>query len=113
MRHLPILRMASAVVGQDAAGSMATERIVTKEPVRETLMNHLRLLDQQGKRATASIEGRITIVEEGQAPEHVPQDNSSRRMSQAGRGIVGRLLNCAAFRVCGAEQLHQYNIRSC
>ena len=32
-----ILRMASAVVGQDAAGSMATERIVTKEAVDDIL----------------------------------------------------------------------------
>ena len=30
-----ILRMASAVVGQDAAGSMASERIVTKEAVEK------------------------------------------------------------------------------
>ena len=63
----------------------ATERIVTKEPVRETLMNHLRLLDQQGKRATASIEGRITIVEEGQTPEHVPQGSAGKEVGASGQ----------------------------
>ena len=61
----------------------ATERFVTKEPVRETLMNHLSLLDQQGKRATAAIEGRITIVDEGQAPEHVQQRSGGKEVGSS------------------------------
>ena len=40
----------------------STERIVTEDPVREILMTHLRLLDQEGKKATAKIEGRISIA---------------------------------------------------
>ena len=39
----------------------STERIVTEEPVRETLMNQLRLLDSKGLKATAEIEGRIVV----------------------------------------------------
>ncbi|MCR4994099.1 MAG: 5'-nucleotidase C-terminal domain-containing protein [Bacteroidales bacterium] len=42
----------------------SVERIVTQEPVRETLMNYLRQLDAQGKLATAQLEGRI--VETGE-----------------------------------------------
>jgi len=44
----------------------STERVVTEEPIRETLMNHLRLLDQQGRKATSKIEGRVTLVDEGE-----------------------------------------------
>ncbi len=51
----------------------AIERETTQEPVREVLMNHLRFLDQQGQVATAEIEGRITIVEKGEAPIAVRQ----------------------------------------
>ncbi len=39
----------------------SVERTDTKEPVRETLMKHLQLLDAQGKKATAQIEGRVVI----------------------------------------------------
>ncbi|MBO4801508.1 MAG: 5'-nucleotidase C-terminal domain-containing protein [Bacteroidaceae bacterium] len=54
------------------------ERIVTKEPVRETLMNHLRLLDQQGLKATAKIEGRIKVEgEEEDSPQHQKEINQS------------------------------------
>ena len=49
------------------------ERITTKEPVRETLMNHLQLLDKMGKKASARIEGRIVETAEGQAPQNVRQ----------------------------------------
>ena len=38
------------------------ERTTTKDAVNETLMQHLRLLDQQGLKATAKIEGRITVT---------------------------------------------------
>jgi len=51
----------------------AFERIDTKEPVRETLMNYLRLLDKQGLKATASIEGRIVETDEGEAVQNVRQ----------------------------------------
>ena len=61
--------------GNDKLFSMkrSTERVVTEEPVRETLMNHLRLLDQQGKQASAKIEGRIIVAKEGEAPKNVRQ----------------------------------------
>lgn len=51
----------------------SVERKVTKEPVRETLMQHLRLLDQQGQKASAAIEGRIIVAPEGEAPQVVRQ----------------------------------------
>ena len=51
----------------------STERIVTKEPIRETLMNHLRQLDQQGLKATSKIEGRIII--DGEMPIHTQKNN--------------------------------------
>ena len=49
------------------------ERINTKEPVREILMEYLRQLDQAGKKASACIEGRIVEVAEGTAPHAVRQ----------------------------------------
>ena len=49
------------------------ERITTKEPVREILMEHLRQLDQAGQKASARIEGRIVEVAEGTAPTAVRQ----------------------------------------
>ena len=54
----------------------STKRIVTKEPVRETLMNHLRLLDQQGLKATSKIEGRIVI--DGEMPALAPAANHNQ-----------------------------------
>ena len=39
----------------------AVERIDTDELVRETLMKHVKLLDQQGQKAHAAIEGRVTM----------------------------------------------------
>lgn len=39
----------------------ATERIVTKETVRETMMKRLQELDAQGKKAEAQIEGRVVV----------------------------------------------------
>lgn len=38
------------------------DRKVTKEPIRETLINHFKLLNEQGKKAEAKVEGRITVV---------------------------------------------------
>ncbi len=49
------------------------DRITTKEPVREILMEYLRQLDQAGKKASARIEGRIVEVAEGTAPHAVRQ----------------------------------------
>ncbi len=45
----------------------AIERNDTKLAIRELLMNHLRLLDQQGKKAHAEIEGRV-VIEDGTLP---------------------------------------------
>jgi len=61
--------------GNDKLYSMkrAIERIDTKEAVRDILMNQLRLLDQEGKKATAKIEGRIIVAKEGEAPKNVRQ----------------------------------------
>jgi len=49
----------------------STDRLVTKEPVRDLLMNHLRLLDEQGKKAEAKIEGRVTMKGDGLTPQPV------------------------------------------
>ncbi|MBR0274503.1 MAG: 5'-nucleotidase C-terminal domain-containing protein [Bacteroidaceae bacterium] len=54
----------------------AVERIDTKETVRQTLINHLQHLWQQGKKATARIEGRVVIAEEGEWPEKVKHASS-------------------------------------
>lgn len=92
----------------------ATERIVTKESVRETLMNYLHLLDQQGKRATASIEGRITIAEDGQAPGHVPQSSVGKEVGasgQEGQAIVLRTL--AATQAKELLVVHTNDTHSC
>ena len=51
----------------------SVERIDTREPVRETIINHLRMLDKQGLKATAAIEGRIVETDEGEAPQNVRQ----------------------------------------
>ena len=56
----------------------SVERINTKELVRETLMNHLQLLDKMGKKASARIEGRIVETAEGQAPQNVRQTEIGR-----------------------------------
>ena len=52
------------------------ERMTTKEPVREKLMEQLRLLDEQGKKATAKIEGRITVADDSSTPSS-PSPNPS------------------------------------
>ncbi len=39
----------------------SAERIVTQEPIRETLINRFKLLETQGKKASAEIEGRIVV----------------------------------------------------
>jgi len=57
----------------------AIERIDTKEPVRETLMNYLQLLDKRGLKATASIEGRIVETDEGEAIQDVRQTELGTR----------------------------------
>ena len=49
----------------------SVDRTVTDQPVRETLMEELRLLDAQGLKATAAIEGRIVEAAEGQAAPKV------------------------------------------
>ena len=59
----------------------AIECIVTKEPIRETLMTHLRLLNQQGLKATSKIEGRITVANEGELPKKMQQVESDARES--------------------------------
>ena len=55
--------------GNDKLSAMkkAIERNDTKLTIREMLMNHLRLLDQQGKKAHADIEGRV-VIEDYVAP---------------------------------------------
>ncbi|MBP5770726.1 MAG: 5'-nucleotidase C-terminal domain-containing protein [Bacteroidaceae bacterium] len=63
----------------------STERIVTKEPVRETLMNHLLLLDGQGKKAEAKMEGRITITD-NTASIDAPYAHSSGEGTNASNG---------------------------
>ena len=69
----------------------AEEKIVTQEPIRETLMNHLQQLDRQGLKATAHIEGRITVAPEGEIPKtELPKqigDNSEAPLTiYAGNG---------------------------
>ena len=56
----------------------ATERINTKELVREMLMNQLRWLDKQGLKASAHIEGRIIETDEGQVQQELQEKISSR-----------------------------------
>lgn len=51
----------------------SVERIATTSPVRETLMEQFRQLNEQGKMAEARIEGRIVVVDEGQAPPQTRQ----------------------------------------
>jgi len=46
----------------------AEKKEVTSVLIREAMMQHLRALDAQGKKATSAIEGRITVVAEGIAP---------------------------------------------
>ena len=58
----------------------STERIVTEDPVREILMTHLRLLDQEGKKATAKIEGRISIAP---APESEVRDQAKEASAKS------------------------------
>lgn len=51
----------------------SAERMETKMAIREVLIDQLKYLDQQGKKATARIEGRVTIAEEGEWPQKVQQ----------------------------------------
>ncbi len=46
----------------------SVDRTDTDQTVNEALMEHLRLLDAKGQKATAAIEGRIVEVNEGEAP---------------------------------------------
>ena len=61
----------------------SVDRVVTREPVRETLMNHLHLLDQQGLKATAEIEGRIVETDEGEAPPATRQTEVGTTVSES------------------------------
>ena len=69
----------------------SVERITTQEPVRETLMNHLRLLDEQGKKAEAKMEGRITITDPLPAPlvggEHSHLTNATSSIDNSNRSL--------------------------
>ncbi len=79
----------------------AVERIDTKETVRQTLINYIQDLWQQGRKATARIEGRVVIAEEGEWPEKVKHASSKevggpeQRLpvaSQTGSGKTKELL---------------------
>lgn len=69
--------------GNDKLHAMkrSVERTVTQQLINETLMEHLRLLDQQGLKATANIEGRITVADEGEAPQKVHEEGSTTQES--------------------------------
>ena len=47
----------------------AVKREVTKNLIRDVVMGHLRWLDQNGQKASAQIEGRIVVLNEGIAPQ--------------------------------------------
>lgn len=49
----------------------ATERFDTDELVRETLMKHIKQLDQKGEKAHAQIEGRVTISDLDEAQQQM------------------------------------------
>ncbi len=51
----------------------SVERTVTTVPARDVLMQRLRQLSAEGRKATAQIDGRITQVDEGEAPPQVRQ----------------------------------------
>lgn len=57
----------------------SVERLDTRTPVRDALMDYLRNLDAQGLSATAAIEGRIIESDEGEAPQAVRQTEIGSR----------------------------------
>lgn len=63
----------------------SVEKIITKEPVRETIMSYLRRLDQQGKEAFAQVEGRI--VEKDVEGETLPAGRAATNTSAAGANL--------------------------
>lgn len=59
----------------------ATERFDTDELVRETLMKHIKQLDQQGEKARAAIEGRVTISDLTEPLQQVKQAEATPVMA--------------------------------
>lgn len=55
------------------------ERTTTTTPTSEILMGYLAMLEQQGRQATAEIEGRVSVNEEGEFP---PSDSHPEAVSK-------------------------------
>ena len=66
----------------------AVERIDTREHLRDVIMERLQALDQQGLKATARIEGRITIVQEGEKPSTANQAVTSKVVNGTEQRLV-------------------------
>ena len=66
----------------------AVERNDTRHQLRDILMERLQALDQQGLKATAQIEGRITIVQEGELPPKMKETVNKKVLNGTEQRIV-------------------------